>query len=85
MRDILDLRFVQHCKRRNSTVGIQCVPQHLPILLSQLLLLLLLLMLLLLLSLPPRLLGEVWLSGSTDEVLRPPLNFVKDIEVASGT
>ena len=39
-------------------------------------LLLLLLLLLLLSSLPPRLLGKVWLPGAADEVLRPPLHFI---------
>ena len=94
MRDILNLRFVQHCKRSNFTTVIQCVPQHLPVLLSLPLLLLLLLsppppllllLLLLMLSLPPRLLGKMWLSGATDEALSPPLHFVEQAEVASGT
>ena len=93
MRDILDLCFVQHCECSNSPAVIQCVPQHLPVLLSLLLLLLLLLLLslpllllplLLLLFLPllPQLLGEVWLTGSTDEAFCPPLDFVQEVEVA---
>ncbi|MPC34385.1 hypothetical protein E2C01_027771 [Portunus trituberculatus] len=60
---------MQHCQRRNFPAVIQCVPQHLPVLLS-------LLLLPLFLSLPPRLLGKGLLSGVTDEALRSPLHFV---------
>ena len=70
MRNILDLRFMQHCQRRHFPAVIQCVPQHLPVLLS------LLLLLLLLLSLPPRLSGKVLLSGVTDKALCFPLHFI---------
>ena len=64
MRNVLDLRFMQHCQHCHFSVVIQCVPQHLPVLS-------LLLLLLLLLSL-----GKVLLSGVTDEALCSPLHFI---------
>ena len=75
VRDILYLRLMEHCQRRNFSAMIQCVPQHRLVLLP--LLLLLLLLLLLSLPLPPQLLVRVRLSGTTNEAFGPPLHFVK--------